>query len=109
MRFIPQMQNAKFLNIPVERDIIYSTIHSYKIKYAERNTQDSSESISIFNIKRKNKYVRTYNYDKKTKTKNNKQKNTHKHKTHTHKIHKKPTENNKKNSAEILPCYCMCY
>lgn len=46
---------------------------------------------------------------KKTKTKNNKQKNTHKHKTHTHKIHKKPTENNNKNSAEILPCYCMCY
>lgn len=83
MRFIPQMQNAKFLNIPVERDIIYSTIHSYKIKYAERNTQDSSESISIFNIKRKHKYVRTYNYDKKQKQKKTNKK-THTNTKHTH-------------------------
>lgn len=78
------MQNAKFLNIPVERDIIYSTIHSYKIKYAERNTQDSSESISIFNIKRKNKYVRTYNYDKKKQKQKITNKKTHTNTKHTH-------------------------
>lgn len=62
----------------VERDTIYLTIFSYKIKYAERNTQDSSKNINIFNIKKENdKYVCTYNYDmqKKTKTKT-KQKHT---------------------------------
>lgn len=98
MRFIPQMQNAKFLNIPVERDIIYSTIHSYKIKYAERKTQDSSESISIFNIKKKNKYVRTctYNYDKKN-TKQTNNKYTLKHKN-THKIY---TKNQRKTTTKI--------
>lgn len=89
------MQNAKFLNIPVERDIIYSTIHSYKIKYAERNTQDSSESISIFNIKKKNKYVRTYNYDKKKTIKTNKKTHTNT-KTHTQNTQKTNGKQQKK-------------
>lgn len=62
----------------VERDTIYLTIFSYKIKYAERNTQDSSKNINIFNIKKENdKYVCTYNYDMQKKNKNKNQTKTH--------------------------------
>lgn len=42
---------------------------------------------------------------KKNQTNKTNKKHTHKHKN----THKKPTENNNKNSAEILPCYWMCY
>lgn len=62
----------------VERDIIYLTLFSYKIKNAERNTQDSSKNINIFNIKKENdKYICTYIYDMQ-KNKKQTNKNTHK-------------------------------
>lgn len=70
----------------VERDIIYLTLFSYKIKNAERNTQDSSKNINIFNIKKENdKYVCTYIYD------------MQKNKKQTNKNTQKPTKTIKKN------------